>query len=225
MAISGTALWLGILTSISPCPLATNLVAVSYIGKEAGSFHRTFLAGMVYALGRCLSYIVVAFLVLKSLMEIPTVAIFLQNSMNKILGPLFILTGIFLLGIIRLPSFGGEWANRMGGKVKNLGWLGALLMGAIFALSFCPVSAALYFGSLIPLALENRSVLLLPSLYGLGTALPVVALSCALMGGVQAASHFYQRIANIERPARIVTGLLFLVAGCYYVYLYLLTNI
>jgi threonine/homoserine/homoserine lactone efflux protein len=97
-------------------------------------------------------------------------------------------------------------------------------MGAVFALSFCPVSAALYFGSLIPLALENRSALLLPSLYGIGTALPVVALSCALMGGIQAASHFYRRITDIERPARIITAVLFLAAGGYYVYLYLWTN-
>lgn len=222
MAAVGTALWLGILTSISPCPLATNLAAVSYISRELHSPWRTLLSGLLYALGRCLGYMILAWLIIRSLLEVPTVAVFLQNSMNRILGPLLVAVGLFLLGAFRFPGLSGEWTSRWGERIARRGIWGALFLGALFALSFCPVSAALYFGSLIPIAMERQSAAILPMAYGIGTGLPVLAAAFALLAGVQTAARFFKHITRWERPARLITGAVFVVAGLYYIYSYLI---
>ncbi len=221
IAAFGTALWLGILTSISPCPLATNLAAVSYIGRELHSPWRPVISGILYALGRCLAYVALAWLIVRSLLEVPAVALFLQSTMNRILGPLLIVVGVFLLGPFRLPGLRGNWTARMGERVSRHGIWGALLLGALFALSFCPVSAALYFGSLIPIAVEKQSAMILPLAYGIGTGLPVLVLAFALLGGLRAASLFFKRVSSWEKPARLMTGAVFIAAGVYYIYNYL----
>jgi cytochrome c biogenesis protein CcdA len=214
----GSALWFGILTSISPCPLATNLAAVSFIAREAQHPWRTFAAGVLYALGRSLAYICLAALIVASLLEVSPLAVFLQKWIGRITGPLLILVGLFLSGILRLPSLGGNLAGRAGEHVSRWGAAGSCLLGTVFALSFCPVSAALFFGSLLPIALERESSVLVPLAYGLGTGLPVLVLAWTLMGGVQAASHFFQKVADWERPARIATAIIFILAGLYYSY-------
>ncbi|MCG6537179.1 MAG: aromatic aminobenezylarsenical efflux permease ArsG family transporter, partial [Syntrophales bacterium LBB04] len=213
---------LGILTTISPCPLATNLAAVSFITRELNSPWRTVLSGLLYASGRCLAYTVLAWLILHSLLEIQPVALFLQSSMNRILGPLLIVVGLFLLGIIRLHGINSNWIARLGEKISRHGIWGSFFLGALFAFSFCPVSAALYFGSLIPIAVEKESTLILPIAYGIGTGLPVLALAMALLGGLQTASSLSRQITRWEKPARLITGGVFLAGGIYYVYNYLI---
>jgi len=218
----GTAFWLGILTSISPCPLATNLAAVSYISRELQSPWRTVIAGVLYTVGRSLAYMILAWLIVRSLLEVPTVALFLQSSMNRILGPLLIFIGLLLLGLFQLPGLSGNWTARLSERVSGHSIWGALFLGALFALSFCPVSAGLYFGSLIPIAVERQSASILPMAYGIGTGLPVLALAFALLGGVQTATLLYQRLTSWEKPARLITGGVFVAAGVYYIYNYLL---
>jgi cytochrome c-type biogenesis protein len=128
---------------------------------------------------------------------------------------------LFLLGVIRMPGLSGKWIARLGERVGRHGIWGALFLGALFAFSFCPVSAALFFGSLIPIAVERQSPIILPMAYGIGTGLPVLALAFALLGGVQAASLFFQQITRWEKPARKITGTVFIAAGIYYIYYYL----
>lgn len=171
----GSALWLGILTSISPCPLATNIAAVSYIGKRVDNPVKVLLSGQLYMLGRTVSYVMVAYLIVQGIASMPIVALFLQRNMNQLLGPVLLVAGIVLLDVIVWPWAGGSsLATRLQGKVDQLGILGAFLLGLVFALTFCPVSAALFFGSLIPLSVTHGSSLLMPVSYGIGTALPVV---------------------------------------------------
>jgi cytochrome c-type biogenesis protein len=149
LVAAGSALWLGILTSISPCPLATNIVAVSFIGRQVGSAGRAFLSALLYTLGRMLTYIGMGAIVVAGLMSIPAVANFLQDYMDKVLGPILLVAGVLLLGSfpLRLPGFSGDKMRRLAEKG---GVWGAIPLGILFALSLCPVSAALFFGSLIP---------------------------------------------------------------------------
>jgi cytochrome c-type biogenesis protein len=160
---AASSLWFGILTSISPCPLATNITAMSFVSRRVGSPKRVLLAGILYTFGRSLTYMMVGALLVWSLLSAPRVSLVLQRTMNKALGPILIVVGVLLLGVlpIRLPSSG--LAQRMGQRIAKWGPLGALLLGALFALTFCPVSAALFFGSLLPLAIEQHSPLLLPA--------------------------------------------------------------
>ncbi len=211
----GTALWLGILTSISPCPLASNVAAISYVGRSVGSPGRVLLAGFLYSLGRALTYVLVGALVVSSVLSVPSVSFFLQERMNQILGPLLILIGVGILGWLRLPLPNWNVGAAIREHTARSGVAGAGLLGVLFALSFCPVSAGLFFGALIPLAVNAHSRVLLPAVYGLGTGLPVVAVSVLLVLGAQGIGRAFNVLTRIERVARPLTGAVFVLAGLY----------
>jgi cytochrome c biogenesis protein CcdA len=210
-----SALWLGILTSISPCPLATNIAAISFVGRSVGSPRRVLVSGVLYTAGRTIAYVGLAFVLIASLMSAPQVSHVLQKYMNKALGPILVIVGLLLLGWIETGWTGsspGEGLQRRAGK---WGMWGAGFLGFIFALSFCPISAALYFGSLLPLALENESKVLLPLLYGVGTALPVVVFAGVIAWSAKSLSKAFAGVTRVERWARLVTGGVFVVVGVY----------
>lgn len=218
---TGSALWLGILTSISPCPLATNIAAVSYIGKQVDKPMKVLLAGSLYTLGRTISYFAVAFIAVKSIVSTPTVAMFLQSNMNQFLGPILVVAGILLLDFIPWPwTGGGGISASLQNKVTRHGIWGALLLGLIFALTFCPVSAALFFGSLIPLAVKHESSVLMPVLYGMGTALPVVLFSALIAFATHRVSKAFNILTKVEPWMRRITGVIFIIVGGYYCLLY-----
>ena len=211
-----SALWLGILTSISPCPMATNIAALSFITRNLKSTKRTVLSGLLYSAGRMLAYVVIAVLAVASLLSLPLTSFYLELYMGKIIGPLLIVVGIILLGLIPLrfsPSLPGSGTLQV--KAGKWGIWGAALLGIIFALTFCPLSGAFFFGSLIPLAIESKSAVLMPSLYGLGTALPVIACSFVVAFSVKSLGVFFQRLTQIEKWVRRVTAVIFIGAGFY----------
>jgi cytochrome c biogenesis protein CcdA len=213
---AASALWLGILTSISPCPLATNIAAVSYLGRRVDRPRLVVGGGLLYALGRALAYVALGALLLAGLMSAPGVSSFLQRHMNRIVGPLLILVGLFLLELIRvrLPGLGRS-GERLQNRLGSRGMWGAVPLGALFALSFCPVSAAFFFGSLLPLALETRSPVLLPSVYGAGTALPVVLFAVLVAAGARGIGLAFKRVTLIERWVRRVLAVVFIGVGIY----------
>lgn len=211
----GSAFWLGILTSISPCPLASNVAAISYVGRSVGSPRRVALAGLVYSVGRALTYVLVGMLVVSSVLSIPSVSFFLQERMNQVLGPLLILIGIGLMGWLRLPVPSWNISHSVQQRTANAGIAGAGLLGILFALSFCPVSAGLFFGALIPLAVNAHSRVLIPAVYGLGTGLPVLFFAVLLVLGAQWVGRAFRILTRIERGARPITGIIFLLAGLY----------
>jgi cytochrome c biogenesis protein CcdA len=211
----GSALWLGILTSISPCPLASNVAAISYVGRGVGRPRRVLLAGLLYSLGRALAYVLLGMLVVSSLLSVPSVSFFLQERMNQVLGPLLIVIGIGLVGWLRLPLPSWNWSQKIQQRAASSGVAGAGLLGILFALSFCPVSAGLFFGALVPLAVQAHSRVAVPAIYGLGTGLPVVVFAVLLVMGAQWIGRAFQVMTRIERAARPVTGGIFILAGLY----------
>lgn len=212
---AASALWFGILTSISPCPLATNITAMSFVGRRVGSPGKVLLAGLLYTLGRAVTYLILGALLVGSLLSAPRLSLVLQRTMNKALGPILIVVGVLLLGVIplRLPSSG--LAQRMGERIAKWGPFGALLLGVLFALTFCPVSAAFFFGSLLPLAIEQQSPVLLPALFGIGTAIPVLAFAVAIALGAKSLGKVFGRLTKIERWVRLITGVVFIGVGIY----------
>jgi len=218
----GSALWLGILTSISPCPLASNIAAVSYVGRRVGTPSRVLLAGVAYSLGRALTYVAVAAVVVTSLLSVPGVSFFLQRRMNQVLGPVLIVAGLLMLGWVRLPGFSGRQAGALAQRLAGAGIPGAAGLGALFALSFCPVSAGLFFGGLLPLATTGQSRLLLPAVYGIGTGLPVVAVATVLAFSAGGVGRAFDVLTRFERVAMRATGAVFVLAGAYLVLTHLL---
>jgi cytochrome c biogenesis protein CcdA len=231
------ALYLGVLTSISPCPLATNIAAISYIGRKVEKPRLVINAGLLYTLGRCLLYLVLAGLLTTTALSIPAVSLFLQKYMHLALGPIFLLLGMFLVGLITVTAGGTMMSEGMQERVDKLGIWGALLLGILFAVSFCPTSAAWFFGLLaltmgseagaittvlakIGITLPDASVpggtILLPLVYGIGTALPVIVVAFLLAYSAKSVGTAYNVLSKVEWWARMTTGWIFIIVGIYF---------
>ena len=216
-----SALWLGVLTSISPCPLATNIAAVSFIGKQFASAPRVALSGLFYVLGRMLAYLGLGSALVAGLLAAPQLSLFLQKSMNKILGPILILVGMVFLELLRFNVPGGVVGKRMQARAGKGGMWGAGLLGIVFALSFCPVSAALFFGSLIPLSVKHGSGIVYPLLFGVGTGLPVIVFAMMIALGARSIGALFEKLTRAELWARRITGAIFVAVGIYYSLVYI----
>jgi len=209
------ALWLGILTSISPCPLATNIAAISYISRRLNNTFAVLLAGILYMFGRMATYMGLGIILTGTLLSIPQTSHLLQKYMNMLMGPILILVGMMLLGLLSFTFSGSGISEKMQARVERWGLWGAALLGVAFALSFCPVSAALFFGNLIPLAAQNHSPVGFPLLYGIGTALPVLAFAIFIALGAKSLAAAFNKITQAELWARYVTGTIFILVGIY----------
>lgn len=210
-----SALWLGILTSVSPCPLATNVATITYISKSTKCPYKTFFAGSLYAFGRMFTYAVLGFILVRGLLSVPNVANFLQHSINKFFGPFCILIGLILLNVFKVNFSFGVKHNKARKHLENSNYFGAFFLGMILGLSFGPVSAALFFGSFTPLAIENHSSLILPVIYGLGTCLPVIGFAMLLAFFMHKSEDLYTRLAKFEVWFTKITGVIFIIAGVY----------
>ncbi len=211
-----TSLWLGILTSSMPCPLATNIAAITYISRRVNNPRLAIGYGALYTIGRTVTYIALGMLLINGLLSIPSLSFFLQKYMNKLLGPLLILAGMILLELLQFNSGSnrlGQWIEK---RADSWGLWGAGLMGVIFALSFCPLSAALFFTNLIALGVQYQSGVIFPALFGVGTAAPVTAFAVILAFSAHSLSKAYNRLTQVEWWARQTTGALFIFIGVYY---------
>lgn len=209
------AAWLGILTSISPCPLATNIAAVSYLSRRMHSRRLAALGAVAYAAGRTAVYIVIGLVVAWGLSSSPELSAFLQGNIGPFVGPVLIVVALVLLGWIRLPidfRVGGQTTAE---RLAALGVAGEFLIGVLFALTFCPVSAALFFGTLIPLALASASPLPLLAAFGVGTAVPVGVISLSVALGLGSSGKMLATIQRWQGPMQNLTAALILLVGIY----------
>jgi len=211
-----TAFLLGVLTSISPCPLATNITAIAYISKEIKTVKNTLLNGLSYTIGRGISYTLLATLIYFGLSAFEISKIF-QGWGDKVLGPILIIIGLIMFEVIKINI------SKHNQKIEDLkewlakkGYLGSLLLGVLFALAFCPYSGVLFFGILIPLVLKSTESLLLPPLFALGTGLPVILFSFLIAFSMQKVSRAFKAVQKIEKIIRYCVATVFLVVGVYY---------
>lgn len=211
-----SALWLGILTSISPCPMATNIAAVSFIGRRVESPAKVLITGLLYTLGRVLTYVVLGVLLSASILSASSLSHVLQKYMNKFLGPILIVVGMILLNLIQIKTAGKGVSDKFQKRVESWGMCGALLLGIVFAASFCPISAALFFGSLLATAVKVESHVLVPLFYGIGTALPVFGFSLIIAFSSKTLGVAFNRLTAFEKWARNITGVIFILIGVYY---------
>jgi len=217
-----SALLLGLITAISPCPLATNIAALGYVSRKVTERRYTVLTGALYALGRMFSYSIIGIIIIVAGLEIPGVASFLQDFGEQVLGPLLIVVGVIMLSINKISlSLGGGKLSTLGEKVADWGMIGGFLLGALFALAFCPYSAILFFGVLIPLALKSAGGVTLPAVYAIGTGLPVLVFGVLLSFGVAKISSWLNAVTRVEKVIRIIVAIIFIRIGIYYVVLWI----
>lgn len=216
-----TALILGLMTAISPCPLATNITAIAFISKDIDDKRRVFINGIIYTLGRAFSYIALG-IVLYFGASTFSVAGFFQQWGERLLGPLMLLIGLFMLNVIKInfPGLGklGEHFER---QEKRSFWQ-VFLLGVVFALAFCPYSGMLYFGVLIPLTIASPTGLYLPLIFAIATGLPVIVLAWMLAYTVSEVGGFYNKIKTFEKWFRRVVAVVFIIVGVYYIMIYFL---
>ncbi|MGL5937618.1 MAG: aromatic aminobenezylarsenical efflux permease ArsG family transporter [Phocaeicola sp.] len=214
-----TAFLLGILTAISPCPLATNVTAIGFISKDIGSKHQVFWRGILYTLGRILTYTLLGFLLIPILRE-GTSMFAIQKSIGKygelLIAPALILIGLFMLfgGRLNLPKFG--FSGNGGEKMREKGSWGSLLLGILFSLAFCPSSGVFYFGMLMPMAAAEAEGYLLPVIFAIATGLPVILVAWILAYSVAKLGTFYNRMQLFQKWMNKIVALLFIVIGGYY---------
>ncbi len=208
-----TALWLGILTSISPCPLATNVAAVSVLARKANNKRRAGAGALAYTLGRIVVYIALASALMAGLTSMPALSGFLRNEIAPLIGPILILAGMAVVGLLPVPVSFKLGNAKFADKLARYGILGEFCLGALFALSFCPVSAALFFGSLMPIAIASGFPSLLVASYGLGTALPVGLVALLLVLSAASASKALKQIQSIQAVTMNLTGAILIGIG------------
>jgi cytochrome c-type biogenesis protein len=210
-----SALVLGLLTAISPCPMATNITAIGYIGKDLGNKNRVFYNGLIYTLGRAFSYTALAFVLYFGADQFKISGLFQQYG-EKIIGPLLIVIGVFLLGIIRInfPAF-NRITERYQGR-KRFSYWDVFLLGIIFALAFCPYSGVLYFGMLIPLMVSS-SGLHLPLVFAIATGIPVIIFAWLIAYTISGMGILYKKIKAFEFWFRKVVAVIFIGIGIYYI--------
>ena len=219
-----TAFILGILTAISPCPLATNITAIGFIGKDIENHHRIFINGLLYTLGRIITYTVLGFILIPILREGASM-FSVQKVVSKygemLIAPLLIMIGVYMLDIIKLNlpkiNFSGNKLKR-----KTKGSWGALFLGILLSLAFCPTSGIFYFGMLMPMSAAETGGYLLPVVYAIATGLPVILVAWVLAYSVAGLGKLYNRIQVFEKWFRKVVAILFIAVGIYYAVMYYL---
>jgi len=211
-----TALALGLMTAISPCPLATNISAIGFISRDIENRRRVFMKGLVYTLGRAVSYTGLGVILYLGASKMKVTMLF-QGWGEKLLGPLLIIIGLLMLDFIKLkfPGF-SALTEKMGEHSKRSYW-GTLLLGMIFAMAFCPYSGVLYFAMLIPMTINSVSGLYLPVVFAIATGLPVIIFAWLLAYAVGNVGKLYNRIKIFELWFRRTVAVVFILVGIYYI--------
>ena len=210
-----SAFILGLMTAISPCPLATNITAIGYISKDIQVKQKVFMNGVIYTLGRAFSYTALAVVLFFSANQFK-ISGFFQQYGEKVLGPLLIIISLFMIGIIKfnIPGF-GKLSERIERKEKKGSW-DAFLLGALFALAFCPYSGVLYFAILIPMTITSASGLYLPVIFAIATGLPVILFAWLIAYAISGVGKLYNRIKTFELWFRRIIAVMFFIIGIYY---------
>lgn len=212
-----TAFILGLMTAISPCPLAANITAIGYISKDIVNQRKVFINGLVYTFGRAISYTSIGLLFFFGASQF-NLAGFFQEWGEKLLGPLLIIIGLFMLGVLKLNIPGiGFLTQRLENKSSN-GFWGVLLLGVVFALAFCPYSGVLYFGMLMPITISSASGLYLPLIFAIATGIPVIIFAWLIAFSVGSIGNIYNKIKTFEVWFRRIIAVLFISVGVYYLF-------
>lgn len=211
------AFFIGLMTAISPCPMATNVTAIAYISKKIDNGKHTLITGFIYTAGRMLTYVGLASLIVYAGLNVRVISFFLQKYGERSLGPLLIFIGLTMLNVIKLNFVRNS--KRLDGlkeKLSEKGYLGSFCLGIVFALAFCPFSAVLFFGMLIPLALKFSDGILIPSVFAFATGLPVILFSFILVYSVSKLGSIMGKVQTFEKYMRHIVSIVFLLVGAHY---------
>ncbi len=210
--------FIGLMMAISPCPLATNITAIAFVSKNITNKFKTLMIGLSYTLGRMFTYVLIASSIVYFGLNTQSISFFLQKYGDMIIGPLMILISLVLLQVIKFDFIKGKLKKLENLKLKlsEKGYIGSFFLGVIFALAFCPFSAVLFFGMLIPLALRAGDGIIIPAIFSFATGLPVIIMSIILVYSVSSLGQVMNKLQTFEKYTRIFIGVIFMIVGLYY---------
>ncbi len=213
-----SAFFIGLMMAVSPCPLATNIAAMAYLSRNLESAHKIIISGLLYTFGRTVVYMFLAMLIVYFGINMMDMSLLLQSNYHILLGPSLLIFGVIMLEWVSFSGFGigGRKVENIKKQLAKQGFIGSFLLGVLFALAFCPFSAVLFFGMLIPLAIANSDSLFIPASFSFATALPVVFVAFALSSGANAVGKHIGKFQFIEQSVRRFAGMVFVLAGIYY---------
>ena len=212
--------FIGLMMAISPCPLATNITAIAYVSRKIENSRHTLLVGFLYTAGLMATYVSIASLIVYTGLKTQGIALFLQRYGGQLLGPLLVFIGLVMLEVIKLDFIKmPSGTHKIKEDLANRGYLGGFLLGVVFALAFCPFSAVLYFGMLIPLAMQNGDGLLIPAVFAFATGLPVIIASFLLVLGVGKLAAVLHKVQTFENWMRKLVAVVFIFVGIYYIFM------
>jgi cytochrome c biogenesis protein CcdA len=211
-----SAFLLGLMTAISPCPLATNITAIGFISKDIENRNRVFFNGLFYTLGRAITYTALALIIFLGVDQLKFSGFF-QRYGEKFIGPLLIIIGLFMLDIIKVNFPGFNRLSSVMQKKTRWSYFDAVLLGLVFALAFCPYSGVLYFGMLVPMTVASSSGLYLPVIFAIATGIPVIIIAWVLAYTVSGVGGVYNKIKSFELWFRRLVSFLFIIVGIYYI--------
>lgn len=212
---------LGMLTAISPCPLATNITATAYIARTLEGRKKVLLSGLLYTLGLAFTYTTIAMIISLGASKFH-VAKFFQGNGEKFVGPIMIVIGLIMLNVIKFNFLGkSRLKEKLSDKFKNRGLLGSFLLGALFAMAFCPYSGAMYFGMLVPMTIESEMGISLPLFFAVGAGSLVLFFTLVIAFSIEKLGVYFKRITQVEKVMRYIAAALFILTGLYYVLIYM----
>jgi cytochrome c biogenesis protein CcdA len=227
------AFFIGLMTAISPCPLTTNITAIAYISKRIKTGKHTLIVGFLYTLGRAFTYILISMMIVFFGLKTQSIALFLQKYGERLLGPLLILIGVVMLDVLKFNFLKKKtnikhnkiskkhFYDDLKEKIAKKGYLGSFLLGVLFALAFCPFSAVLFFGMLIPLAINAKDAILIPFMFSFATGLPVIIFSFILVFSISKLGTILNKVQTFEKYVRKIVAILFICVGISYVFMFL----
>ncbi len=216
-----SAFLLGLMMAISPCPLAMNITAIGFIGKDLENRNRAFYNGLIYTLGHAISYSSIGLLFYFGANQFKLSG-FLQEWGERIMGPLLLIIGLVMLDVLKLNIPGSGWLKGKMENRDNSGFGGVLLLGMVFALAFCPYSGVLYFGMLIPMTISSASGLYLPIIFAIATCIPVIIFSWVIAFSLGSLGKYYNRLKSVEIWVRRTVAVVFIIIGIYYLNIFFL---
>ncbi len=207
---AGTCFVTGVLTTINPCPLTTTIASIGFLSGYGQKTNRMTVVVLLFLLGFLASYFALAILLSSGLIAIGDVSRGLQQYFSVIIGPVLILAGMFQTKLIRIRF--RSYTEKAMTWVTKRKWSGleAFPMGALIALGFCPTTAAIFFGVLIPLAIQYGQPVFFPLLYALGAVLPLAVISYLIVAGVRAGNN-----KTWQKILPVAGGWVLILAGIY----------
>lgn len=220
-----SALLFGLMGTLAPCQLSTNVAALAFLSRGAGNTRRLWGQTLAFISGKVTVYLLVGggvVLLSLQLNQVSETVIPVVVVARRALGPLLVIVGLFMLGLVKLPvSLGGRFSAWLENKVGHQqGMIPAYLLGVAFSFTFCPTLFWLFFGLTIPLAIASPGGVLFPGVFALGTVLPVLGLAAVIASGRVNMGAFVKRFKTANVWVQKVVGVIFIVIGLHEAILY-----